>query len=324
MVAMETSIPDFTHICFVDTPGYNPAKTGTTSKDSNTAKEALENANALVWLVGLDTTGTIPASDLSFLDSLDLEDKKLYIVVNKADMETPSRLENILDHFEDILDERGLEYEGISAYNSIDKVEITYRHTPLRDFLYSVDKDIVSKDKLAKDLNEIFLMYKNTLLEQKSEKDGIKRLLHSLELDIMQGGLDIKAGIDESIQTIYKFTNTKDIEKSLKDLKILHDSLFNTINDIFQDIFENKISKPNFSIESTQINTTHTKEKDERVKELLQQAKEAYKKGNYKEAADYYTRVKVFGVDVDSKIQECESKIHEQRVKKLTSWLDKM
>ena len=324
MVAMETSIPDFTHICFVDTPGYNPAKTGTTSKDSNTAKEALENANALVWLVGLDATGTIPASDLSFLDSLDLEDKKLYIVVNKADMETPSRLENILDHFEDILDERGLEYEGISAYNSIDKVEITYRHTPLRDFLYSVDKDIVSKDKLAKDLNEIFLMYKNTLLEQKSEKDGIKRLLHSLELDIMQGGLDIKAGIDESIQTIYKFTNTKDIEKSLKDLKILHDSLFNTINDIFQDIFENKISKPNFSIESTQINTTHTKEKDERVKELLQQAKEAYKKGNYKEAADYYTRVKVFGVDVDSKIQECESKIHEQRVKKLTSWLDKM
>ena len=105
MVAMETSIPDFTHICFVDTLGYNPAKTGTTSKDSNTAKEALENANALVWLIGLDNEGTIPASDLRFLDSLDLEDKKLYIVANKVDLKPESEIENILDHFEEVLEE---------------------------------------------------------------------------------------------------------------------------------------------------------------------------------------------------------------------------
>ena len=105
MVAMETSIPDFTHICFVDTLGYNPAKTGTTSKDSNTAKEALENANALVWLIGLDNEGTIPASDLRFLDSLDLEDKKLYIVANKVDLKPESQIENILDHFEEVLEE---------------------------------------------------------------------------------------------------------------------------------------------------------------------------------------------------------------------------
>lgn len=324
MVAMETSIPEFTHICFVDTPGYNPSKTGTTSKDANTAKEALENANALLWLVGLDTNGTIPASDLDFLEDLNLDDKKLYIVANKADLKPQSEIEKILDHFEEVLEERGLDYDGISAYNSRGKNEITYRHVSLKDFIHSVDRDIVSKDKLANDLNEIFLMYKNALMEQKSEKDNAKRLLSSLELDIMQGGIDIHGGIDESIQTLYKFTNTKELEQSLKDLKKLHSSLFDTINEIFQDIFENTISTPSFSIETPQTTTNDNREKEARIEELLSLASTASLQGRYQEAADYYRRAKVFGVDVDSKIQYCEEKLHESRVKKLTGWLNKL
>ena len=74
-------------ICFVDTPGYNPATTsdGFTGEDMHTASEFLDNANSLLWLIGADANGTIPASDLEFLSNLNLEEKKILIVYNKAD-----------------------------------------------------------------------------------------------------------------------------------------------------------------------------------------------------------------------------------------------
>lgn len=275
MVAMETSIPDFTHICFVDTPGYNPAKTGTTSKDENTAKEALENANALLWLVGLDTNGTIPASDLDFLDSLDLYDKKLYIVANKADLKPESEVEKILDHFEEVLEERGLDYEGISAYNSRGKKEITYRHTSLRDFLHSVDRDIVSKNKLAKDLEEIFLMYKNALLEQKSEKDNTKKLLHSLELDIMQDSLDVNSNIQDSIDILKKSSSSAYLQDSLKKLEQVRESMFESLNKLFVECFGSPLKElPPLK----------------NINELLVEADEAYNNKDYKYALKLYKR----------------------------------
>ncbi|MEI0749878.1 dynamin family protein, partial [Brachyspira pulli] len=152
MIAMSTCIPDYKHICFVDTPGYNPSNSGYTNEDFNTATEYLTNSNALIWLVGLDTNGTIPQSDLKFLDQLNLDNKELYIVANKADLKSNSELEEILDQFEEVLDEYGLNYEGISAYDSIKKMEKSFRKQNLQDFLNTVDRDIVSKEKLANEL----------------------------------------------------------------------------------------------------------------------------------------------------------------------------
>ena len=69
---------DYEHICFIDTPGYNPSDfhDGFTSEDVLTAKEFLNNASTFLWLIGADSNGTIPASDLDFLCNLDLEGKK--------------------------------------------------------------------------------------------------------------------------------------------------------------------------------------------------------------------------------------------------------
>ncbi len=285
MVAMETSIPEFTHICFVDTPGYNPSNIGTTSKDSNTAKEALENANALIWLVGLDTNGTIPKSDLEFLDSLELDDKKLYIVANKADLKPKTEIESILDHFEEVLDERGLDYEGISAYNSRKKEEITFRHKNLKDFIHSVDKDIVSKDKIAQDLYEIFRMYEKTLIAQKNEKDKTDTLLHSLELDIMKQNITANDSILDKIAQLRSTTHTKDIESSLQSLKNLRDSMFEALNAIFRDIFKSIFN----------ANTLKTQE-------LIDKGYRAYDNKDYKKAAQYFEEALKLGVNDNSDI----------------------
>ena len=59
---------------FIDTPGYNPAGGGHTSHDLQVAKEFLEKASALLWVVSA-TNGTLPQSDIDFLQKLELEHK---------------------------------------------------------------------------------------------------------------------------------------------------------------------------------------------------------------------------------------------------------
>lgn len=81
-MAIETALAiankSFNNICFIDTPGYNPAQDANTSNDALISKEYLKKANALIWAIELDTNGTIPKSDIEFLESLELNNKPLY------------------------------------------------------------------------------------------------------------------------------------------------------------------------------------------------------------------------------------------------------
>ncbi len=112
-MVIETEIEKYDQICFIDTPGYNPAATdGFTSEDKNTAQEFLEQANTLLWLIGLDSNGTIGQTDLDFLEALDLYDKELYIIANKADLRAESDLEDILDEIEESLEDCDIPIAG--------------------------------------------------------------------------------------------------------------------------------------------------------------------------------------------------------------------
>lgn len=193
MMVMETPIPAYQHICFIDTPGYNPSDSGFSGKDKDTASEYLANANALIWLISAQD-GTFPASDLEFLDSLDLEGKKLYILLNKADLKPQSELESILDHIQEVLDDNYMEYEGISAYDSRNKKELAHRKLSLHDFLHSVDKDIISKEQLKNELNGVFAMYENALEADRQKAKQIRSVITSLELDILESGVDFDEG----------------------------------------------------------------------------------------------------------------------------------
>lgn len=207
MMVMETPIPAYQHICFIDTPGYNPSDSGFSGKDKDTASEYLANANALIWLISAQA-GTFPASDLEFLDSLDLEGKQLYILLNKADLKPQSELESILDHIQEVLDDNYMEYEGISAYDSRNKKELAHRKLSLHDFLHSVDKDIISKEQLKNELNGVFAMYENALEADKQRAKQIRSVITSLELDILESGVDF----DESKKADIK-AKSKDSKK---------------------------------------------------------------------------------------------------------------
>lgn len=223
MMVMETPIPAYQHICFIDTPGYNPSDSGFSGKDKDTASEYLANANALIWLISAQD-GTFPASDLEFLDSLDLEGKKLYILLNKADLKPQSELESILDHIQEVLDDNYMEYEGISAYDSRNKKELAHRKLSLHDFLHSVDKDIASRDQLKNELNGVFAMYENALEADKQRAKQIRSVITSLELDILESGVDVDEGKKADIKAKSKDSkkesqNPQDTKKQNKGKK---------------------------------------------------------------------------------------------------------
>ena len=174
---------EYEHICFIDTPGYNPATNdkGSTKEDFNTAKEFLNNASTLIWLIGVDANGTIPSNDLKFLHELEREDKKVYVVLNKADLRPPSAIEDILDKIEEVLDGEGIDFKGISTFSSTEKdYDCSERGASLSDFIKECNTESKAHEEIVKKLCEVHSMYKKAILTNKEEKEAIKGEIHSI------------------------------------------------------------------------------------------------------------------------------------------------
>lgn len=111
----------FEHICFIDTSGFNP---GTNAEfDRNTAISAISNASALLWCFDV-TGGTIPDDEIDILQGiLDKNPNlKLYFVANKADLKSAEENQDVLEEVKGKLQDFYIPYEGISLYNSRQKI----------------------------------------------------------------------------------------------------------------------------------------------------------------------------------------------------------
>ncbi|GAA6779935.1 hypothetical protein AOH315_08450 [Helicobacter pylori] len=75
----------FKHLCFIDTPGYNPSNQGYTGGDRQASKEYLNHAKHILWFISCERGG-IEKSDLDYLQELYEEGKQVFIVLNKADL----------------------------------------------------------------------------------------------------------------------------------------------------------------------------------------------------------------------------------------------
>lgn len=77
----------FKHLCFIDTPGYNPSNQGYTGGDRQASEEYLNHAKHILWLISCERGG-IEKSDLDYLQELYEEGKQVFIVLGKADSRT--------------------------------------------------------------------------------------------------------------------------------------------------------------------------------------------------------------------------------------------
>jgi GTP-binding protein EngB required for normal cell division len=236
VMAIETPIEHFDKICFIDTPGYNPSNTEAfTDQDFSTAQEYLKQSNVLLWLIGLDSNGTIPSSDLDFIKKLSLEEKKLYVVANKADLRSEEDLEEILDDFEEILDDHDIDYEGISAYSSVHKKEIFNRKISLFDFLTQENNQVEVYKQISEELYSVFDMYRNAINDEIKWIKNIKSNFNSLELELLQLGYEKNDNmVDNRLENMKRMFEVKKLENQLKDLEKIKKMMVQSLQEVFE------------------------------------------------------------------------------------------
>ena len=227
------------HICLIDTPGYNPAG-GNTDQDKKTAAEVLKDRDALIWMIGLDATGTIPQSDLDFIKGMELNGLPFYVVLNKADLKPESELEDILDEVKETLEDEGIEPVGISAYSARHHKEYLFDEdgVSLHDFFRSENQPKGDLEaELKGEIKSVFAMYENAIRKDENTAKLLRKGLNDLghHINVLENSKldpDEMDALSEKIDNIKKsqekdFTSIKGkMEEIKKDMLKAVDEVF--------------------------------------------------------------------------------------------------
>ncbi|OBT12036.1 hypothetical protein A9264_15960 [Vibrio sp. UCD-FRSSP16_10] len=127
---------------FIDTPGYDPARSDSTANDEKKSRYALSQADAVIWLIGLDANGTIPKSDLSFLSRTLLPTHKLMIILTKSDLRTSEDIQAILNRVKIDLTGAQIPFEGIQSLSQHHDQSVFHEGCTLTEFFEQVSSSI--------------------------------------------------------------------------------------------------------------------------------------------------------------------------------------
>lgn len=255
-ITVETPLDDmlFGHISLIDTPGYDAAALGTSCGDIEIAKKSVADADSLVWVIGLDANGTIKDSDLSILEELDFghdDYRQLYIVANKAELKTSAQIEEIIDTFEEILNDYGINYAGISAYSSNLKKEYLYRKISLREFFIQQNRNSADYNRLWKDsINKAFGFYITAIQKQSDTSKSMMKVIESIKLDAMKFNISETAfglSLQYSIRDLSEhFARTDNIEARMNAVISLRDRFLECVDNFCKSINISLSSRRNF------------------------------------------------------------------------------
>ena len=227
----------YEHVCFIDTPGYNPAtsKVGFTSEDINSAKESLKDCEAVLWLIGADANGTIPKTDLDFLkEVLNEKPKPIYFVLNKADVKPKKEIKQILIEFENVLKANNITYRGISAFSSLDKKEFAYKRCSLSKFLDSLNNPLNRQEDLVKKLYDVDQMYQFAIKKDIKERDALANAIDDIAYHLnMEDFAEGEHYIYDVLDDIKSYFNVKEQKNHLKELDVIIQKLKKAIDSIF-------------------------------------------------------------------------------------------
>ncbi|WQT18629.1 dynamin-like GTPase family protein [Helicobacter pylori] len=195
MLLSAPSVP-FEFLCFIDTPGFNPANQGYTGGDKEASKESLKHAKHILWLISCERGG-IESDDLEFLQELYEEGKQVFIVLSRADRRTKSQLEKeVAKKIRETLKDHGIEFLGIGAYSSTryqeykEFSEKSHVFNSLEEFLMKLNKRSEKQNEILSVLYEVHLMYEKAIEQDANRFKRYQRELRSVGLDLMQKGFD--------------------------------------------------------------------------------------------------------------------------------------
>ncbi|WP_305877330.1 acyl carrier protein [Helicobacter pylori] len=194
MLLSAPSMP-FEFLCFIDTPGFNPANQGYTGGDKEASKESLKHAKHILWLVSCER-GELHKDDLEFLQELYEEGKQVFIVLSRADRRTKSQLEEVAIKIRETLKDHGIEFLGICAYSATRYLKIkefsekSKVFNSLEKFLMKLNQRSEKQNEILESLYEVHSMYEKAIKQDANRFKRYQKTLHSIKLDLMQKGFD--------------------------------------------------------------------------------------------------------------------------------------
>ncbi|MGL2645704.1 dynamin family protein [Helicobacter pylori] len=194
MLLSAPSVP-FEFLCFIDTPGFNPANQGYTGGDKEASKESLKHAKHILWLISCERGG-IESDDLEFLQELYEEGKQVFIVLSRADRHTKSQLEEVAKQIRETLKDHGIEFKGICAYSATryqeykEFSEKSKVFDSLEKFLKKLNQRSEKQNEILGYLYEVYHMYERAIKQDANRFKRYQKALHSVKLDLMQKGFD--------------------------------------------------------------------------------------------------------------------------------------
>ncbi|EMG95959.1 hypothetical protein HMPREF1399_00039 [Helicobacter pylori GAM118Bi] len=195
MLLSAPSMP-FEFLCFIDTPGFNPANQGYTGGDKEASKESLKHVKHILWLVSCERGG-IGSDDLESLKELyEEEGKQVFIVLSRADRHTKSQLEEVAKKIRETLKDYGIEFLGICTYSATryqeykEFSEKSHVFDSLEEFLMKLNQRSEKQNEILGYLYEVHSMYEKAIKQDANRFKRYQKALHSVKLDLMQKGFD--------------------------------------------------------------------------------------------------------------------------------------
>ena len=236
------------NLAFIDTPGYNPSAVGLAENDPETAREYIKDASFLIWMVGLDSNGTIPQSDLEFLSKLGFgqtEERQLYVVANKAELKPASDIEDILDTFEECLDDYDLQYAGITAYSAKMKKVFSSRGKELFEFIAENNVKRNHYGNLLENLYSAFRPYVEEIYRDDQEKKQYRKATQDLLLEALKMGAinaETDSRLEKGLSALEsKFIQPEKLEDRLERVAILFDHFVGCVEIFAQEVGMDKL-----------------------------------------------------------------------------------
>ncbi|HGW3656243.1 TPA: hypothetical protein ACNH47_001645 [Pseudomonas aeruginosa] len=220
--------PDlFGNLCVIDTPGYNPgASGGAAAADRGTAASLVNQASALVWVIGLDPAGTIVQADIEFIQSTPFRGESLYIVLNKADVKPSEQILQIMAQVAEDLAFAGIEYSGMCAYSTVRKKDYPFSGLTFDQFLRSINRKVDVVGRVASKLDVIFDAYKEAIKTDIAQLDGRKEEFNAFKLDALEiGGTDLFDRIDRAFPLSEQILDSSELERLLDECESLRRKL---------------------------------------------------------------------------------------------------
>ncbi len=236
------------NLAFIDTPGYNPSAVGLAENDPETAREYIKDASFLIWMVGLDSNGTIPQSDLEFLSKLGFgqgEERQLYVIANKAELKPASDIEDILDTFEECLDDYDLQYAGITAYSARMRKVFSSRGKELFAFLAEKNVKRNNYGNLLENLCGAFRPYIEEIHRDDQEKKQYRKATQDLLLEALKTGAinaETDGRLEQGLSALErKFIQPESLEDRLSRVANLFDQFVECVKAFAQEVGMDKL-----------------------------------------------------------------------------------